>query len=81
MCIRDSLRPARIYYIFTWRRWASIARKINRPKRRENFLGYYGPLSLLTLLAYYAALIIFGYALVYWSLGSAEAPGLSLIHI
>ncbi len=75
------LRPARIYYIFTWRRWASIARKINRPKRRENFLGYYGPLSLLTLLAYYAAIIIFGYALVYWSLASAEAPGAGLTRL
>jgi hypothetical protein len=69
------IRPARIYYIFTWRRWVTIAKKIKRPKQRENFLGYYGPLSLLTLLAYYAAIIIFGYALVYWSLGSAEAPG------
>jgi hypothetical protein len=69
------IRPARLYYIFTWRRWASIAKGIRSPKRRENFLGYYGPLSLLTLLAYYAAIIIFGYALVYWALGSAEAPG------
>jgi hypothetical protein len=71
------IRLARIYYIFTWQRWVFIAQRIKRPKQRENFLGYYGPLSLLTLLAYYAVIIIFGYGLVYWALGAAEAPGRS----
>ncbi len=48
-------RLARFYFISTWRPWARIARRMRKQRRRENFLGYYGPLSLLGLLSCWAA--------------------------
>ena len=65
------LRLARIYYILSWNIWSKVAKKIHRESRRENFLSYYGPLSLLILLIIWAIGLVFGYALLQWSFGSA----------
>jgi hypothetical protein len=44
------------------------------PKRRERILGYFGPLSLLMLLTFWALALVFGFAMLHWSIG----PGLQL---
>lgn len=64
------LRLARIYYLMSWNLWSKIARKIHRESRRENFLSYYGPLSLLVLLIIWAVGLTFGFALLQLSFGS-----------
>lgn len=64
------LRLARIYYFMSWHLWSKIARKIHKESRRENFLSYYGPLSLIILLVIWAIGLVFGYALLQWSFGS-----------
>ena len=51
----------------TWQPLAAIARQIKSPTRRENVLCVYGPLSLLLLLTWWAAGMIFGFALVQWA--------------
>src|SRR5207253_8686691 len=38
--------------------------------RRESFLGFYGPLSLIALLVVWAAFLVAGFALLQWALGS-----------
>lgn len=64
------LRLARIYYFMSWNLWSKIARKIHKESRRENFLSYYGPLSLIILLVIWAIGLVSGYALLQWSFGS-----------
>lgn len=50
-----------------------LARTIRKPKRRETFLGIFGPLSLLLLLTVWAATVVFGFALLHWAIGSMVA--------
>ena len=57
------------FYPRTWIPWRRISARIKSPSRRENFLGYFGPLSLLFLLALWAAGLIFGFALLQWGAG------------
>lgn len=65
------LRLARIYYVYSWHLWSKIARKIHTESRRENFLSYYGPLSLIILLIIWAVGLVFGFALLQGSFGPA----------
>lgn len=64
------VRLTRLFYRFTWSPWWAVARAIRKNKRRETFLGIYGPLSLLVLLTVWAASVVFGFALMHWAIGS-----------
>jgi hypothetical protein len=66
-------RLARLFYRFTWRPWRRIAGWLS-PRRRDAYLGFYGPLSLLFLLAFWAVGLVLGFALVHWSISPAWAP-------
>ncbi|HVO79660.1 MAG TPA: potassium channel family protein [Terriglobales bacterium] len=57
------------FYRNTWRPWVRLARRISSPNRRESFLGYFGPLSLILLLVFWAAGLIFGFALLQYGAG------------
>ena len=46
------------------------ARKMKAGNRREYYLSYFGPLSLILLIVVWAAILILGFALVQWGLGS-----------
>jgi hypothetical protein len=59
-------RMTRFFYIFTWIPWRATAR-LMRPKPRETFIGFYGPLSLLVLFAVWATLLIVGFGMMYFS--------------
>ena len=58
------------YYRATWGPWAGLTKRIRSQGRREAVLGYFGPLSLIFLLALWAAGLIFGFALVQYGSGS-----------
>jgi hypothetical protein len=64
-------RLARLFYRNTWRLWRSFARVLLPRKSRENFLSYYGPLSLLLLIGFWALMLVTGFALLYWTENSA----------
>ena len=69
------IRLARIFYFITWRIWSAVASKIHAQDRQEYFLSYYGPLSLIMLLAIWALGLLVGFAALQWGLGSAlNAP-------
>jgi hypothetical protein len=69
-------RLAGVYFRGTWWPWARLARSIGRESRRERFLGVYGPLSLVVLLAMWAVALVFGFAVLFWSSGSdLQTPG------
>jgi Ion channel len=60
------------FYRRTWIPWRRIASHIKTPSRQQNFLGYFGPLSLILLLAFWAAALIFGFSLVQYGIGGHE---------
>src|SRR5207244_21611 len=60
-----------MFYRSTWALSSLIARKIHSEERREYFLSFYGPLSLILLLVVWATSLIFGFAMLQWALGSA----------
>jgi Ion channel len=63
-------RLTRIFYVLTWRPWVFIASLIRNVRKRETLFSFYGPLSLIFLLVTWAAAMVFGYALIYYSMGS-----------
>jgi hypothetical protein len=67
------LRVTVLFYRISWRPWRAIARSFRKPKRREGFLSYYGPLSLLVLFILWAVLLITGFALVYYSASTPDS--------
>src|SRR5262245_3974520 len=67
--VRSRVRLARLFYASTWSAWSAIARRIRLASRRDNFLSYYGPLSLILLLAVWAISMTFGFAMVHWGFG------------
>lgn len=63
------------FYRRTWIPWRKIASRIKTPSRQQNFLGYFGPLSLILLLAFWAAGLILGFALIQFGIGGHEQLG------
>jgi len=64
------VRLTRLFYRVTWRPWAALARRLGSRARREAYLGFFGPLSLLLLLGVWAGGLILGFAMLQWALGS-----------
>lgn len=64
------LRLTRLFYIVTWMPWRALAMSIHHPRKRETVLSFYGPLSLIFLLIVWACGMVFGFSLIYYSLGS-----------
>jgi hypothetical protein len=69
--VTRALRPSRLVFGFLWTAWSACAGKISSSKRRENFLSYFGPLSLLLVLALWALGLVTAFAMLLWSTGSA----------
>lgn len=68
--VRRPFGPARLFVRTTWRTWRWFARRMVPGKPRERYLSVYGPFSLILLLAYWGYALIFGFAMLHWSLGS-----------
>ena len=69
------LRLARIFFRTTWGVWLRTSSMFRRAQRREDYLSFYGPLSLLFLVAVWATGMIFGFALLQLGAGRARPPG------
>ena len=63
-------RLTNVFYLLTWNPWAFVAGRMRNPRHRETFFSYYGPLSLILLLVVWAALMVLGFALLFYALGS-----------
>jgi hypothetical protein len=68
------------FYRRTWIPWRKIASQMKVISRQQAFLGYFGPLSLITLLFFWAANLIFGFALLQWGFGGHEQLGVEHIN-
>jgi hypothetical protein len=64
------LRLAAIVYRVTWKPWSWLARHRRAGNGRETFLSFYGPLALLVLLVFWAIVLVMGFALLQWAIGS-----------
>jgi len=60
------------FYRRTWLPWRRVAGHIRPTSRQQNFLGYFGPLSLIILLGIWAFGLILGFALVQYGIGGHE---------
>jgi hypothetical protein len=73
--VTHRFRFARLFYRSTWTLWRLLALRLSPGKTREAFLSLFGPLSLLALLITWVLALIFGFALLHWSLGTVvQAP-------
>src|SRR5262245_51120669 len=73
------LRLIRVFYRSLWAPWRLVARATQSRKRQENFLGFFGPLSLILLLGMWASGLVIGFAILLWALpavihGPVETP-------
>jgi Ion channel len=64
------VRLTRLLYLVTWNPWCAIASATRNPRRKEKFLSFFGPLSLIMLFWVWAAGLVFGFALLHWVAGS-----------
>ncbi|HEY7350406.1 MAG TPA: potassium channel family protein [Ktedonobacterales bacterium] len=64
------LRVTVLVYRLTWQPYLAAVKRMRQSSRRETFLSFYGPLTLLLLLGAWAASLILGFALLQWACGS-----------
>jgi hypothetical protein len=72
------LRLARLFYRYSWMPWRAVVGRMRNRKRREALFGYYGPLSLLVLLAIWALGLVFGFAFLHWATPARFAGDLGM---
>jgi hypothetical protein len=79
--VTHGFRLVRLFYRVSWHVWNRFAKLIASPRRRESFLSFFGPLSLLVLFGTWAVGLIVAFALLHWSLrtpltaaGAGQAP-------
>src|ERR1700752_5311317 len=70
--VRRDFKLTGWFYRRTWIPWRKIASQIKTTSRQQNFLGYFGPLSLILLLGFWAAGLILGFALIQYGIGGHE---------
>jgi hypothetical protein len=62
------IRLTSVFYQSIWVPWSRTVRLMTDRKKREKYLGFFGPLSLLILLTLWATGLILGYATLHWAL-------------
>ena len=67
--VQRTFRLTSWFYRNTWIPWTRISKLIRTPSRREAYLSYFGPLSLILLLVFWATGLIFGFALLQYGVG------------
>jgi len=81
--VRRRFRLTRLYYRSSWLAWVTFVRKISKKQRKEALLSFFGPISLLGLLALWAGGLVLGFALVHYGSFSqlrtnSEPPSFSI---
>ena len=67
--VRRRIRPVHIFFKSTWVVWRSIARQFRLARMRDAFLSWYGPLSMVLLLSFWAVGLVISFGLLHWSIG------------
>src|SRR5215204_3099292 len=61
------VRLTGIFYRMTWAPISGLARRLPVGRKRDRYLAFYGPLSLLMLLTVWAVGLVVGFALLQWA--------------
>lgn len=75
------LRLTRVFFLSLWQIWIAVAHRLPGGVDREGegwrkqFLGLFGPLAILLLLALWASGLVLGFALLVWGVGG-EVTGI-----
>lgn len=70
--VRRRLRLTAFFYQVAWGGWAQLVKRMRDGPRRVAVLGAFGPLSLIVLMASWAALMIVGFALIHFGAGALD---------
>ena len=68
--VRRFFQLTSVFYRTTWKMWRAVATRM-KGKYRENSLSWFGPFSLLMLLAIWALTIVIAFGLLHFGAGSA----------
>lgn len=76
-------RFTRFFFRTTWSIWRTVAELIDSKKTKESFYGFYGPISLLLLIAVWAFGLVVSFGMMQYGAGSAISvnagtPGLNM---
>jgi hypothetical protein len=63
-------RLTRLFFLATWGPWVFATRGLGDARKRDFCYSYYGPMSLIFLLVLWAAMMVVGFALIFYGLGS-----------
>ncbi len=69
--VTRKFRFTRFYYRSTWGIWRTVAKLLPTQKRKETFFGFYGPISLLFLIAVWAVGLVISFGMMQFGAGSA----------
>jgi len=69
--VTRKFRLTRFYYLFTWQSWKFYALLIRSKKPKEAFLGFFGPISLIFLIAVWAVGLVLSFGMMQYGAGSA----------
>jgi hypothetical protein len=70
--VKSKMRIVRYFFDGTWAVWRVVGLRFRSEDRRHNFLGLYGPLSLILLLIVWAVGLIGAFGSLFWSLNSVQ---------
>jgi hypothetical protein len=76
------IRLTRLFYVLTWGPWSAVVGRFQNRRMRETGFSFYGPLSLLFLMALWAVGLVFGFGLMFYGLGAPlhDPLGLHPLH-
>ena len=72
--VSRKFRLAKTFYRFAWTPWSAIAKGLS-VKRRNLWLAWFGPMSLLLLFAMWAAILVVAFAGLHWAARSPMQAG------
>lgn len=77
--VRRRIRIMRAFFAVTWGAWAALGRLAPPGRRREAFLGVYGPLAMMALFGLWSLGIMTGFGLLQWALARQFDPTLGTL--
>jgi hypothetical protein len=66
--VTREFRLTKFFYRALWTAWRGIARSAGKIRFRDTLVSYFGPLSLILLLALWAVCLMLGFALIQWGM-------------
>ena len=72
--VRRRVRPVHLFFKGTWSIWRRFARQIRPARMRDAFVSWYGPLSMVFLLSFWAIGLVISFGLLHWAIGGDHRP-------